>query len=120
MPKIPHAILTQAYKKRCHKTLETNTLPLPKCCPMSGNPQPGSSIEISYNPDGKALEVQSLHDYIQSYIGGRGDIRSMEEMIQQITQDCANALGVMVHAVARLKINPSQEMTLECAALVEK
>lgn len=121
MPKIPHDVLkTQGYKKRCHQTRETHTLALPKCCPMSGNPQPGSEIEIAYSPEGVVLEVASLHAYIQSYIGGRGDIRSMEEMIQQITQDCANAAKVMVYTIARLNLEPGQKMTLECAALVQK
>jgi NADPH-dependent 7-cyano-7-deazaguanine reductase QueF len=84
---------------------------------MSGNPLEGSLIEISYAPSDRILEVASLRTYVDSYIGGRGEIRSMEGMIQQITQDCANVAGVMVHSVARLNINPNQRMTLECSAL---
>jgi len=99
---------------------ETHTIPLKPCCPVSGNPQEGSTIAIAYSPDGKLLEVEALRAYVDSYQGGRGDVRSMEGMCQQITQDCANVLGVMVHAVAELVITPGQRMTLECSALATR
>jgi len=111
---------TQPNEKRCHKMRETHTLSLPPCCPVSGNPLQGSTIAISYSPDGgKVLEVAALRAYVDSYQGGRGDVRSMEGMCQQITQDCANVLGVMVHTVAELVIHPGQKMRLECSALVK-
>jgi NADPH-dependent 7-cyano-7-deazaguanine reductase QueF-like protein len=83
---------------------------------MSGNPLAGSEIEISYTLVDLILEVQSLREYVDSYKGGRGDIRSMEGMIQAITQDCANAVKTTVHVFARLNINPDQRMELECSA----
>src|SRR6187399_725040 len=110
------AILTQPNEKRCHRTRETHILPLEKCCPMSGNPMPGSEIEISYDLADRILEVESLRQYVDSYIGGKDDIRSMEGMIQAITQDCANAVGTMCHVVANLVIAPNQKMRLECSA----
>lgn len=93
-------------------------LPLKPCCPISGNPVTGSAIEIEYRADELLLEVISLREYVDSYQGGRGDIRSMEGMIQQITQDCANAVKTSVHVTARLNIHPRQSMTLECSAHV--
>jgi 7-cyano-7-deazaguanine reductase len=95
---------------------EMHVLKIPQCCPVSGNPQDGSTIEIEYSVMDLILEVQSLRDYVDSYVGGRGDIRSMEGMIQQITQDCANAVQTSVWVRARLEINPRQQMVLECSA----
>lgn len=80
---------------------------------------PKSEITIEYSPDGLHLEVASLLEYINSYIGGKGTIRSMEGMIQQITQDCANAARVMVHVRAKLEINPGQKMEIDCAAYAD-
>jgi hypothetical protein len=60
--------------------------------------------------------VHSLRAYIDSYQGGRLSVRSMEGMIQQIAQDCANALGAYVKVSASLSIDPDQQMSLSCAA----
>lgn len=109
-------ILTQPNEKRCHRTRETHILPLAPCCPYSGNPQPGSELQISYDVTDKILEVASLRFYVDSYIGGKGEIRSMEGMVQAITQECANAVGGMCHVVADLIIEPNQRMRLECSA----
>ena len=111
-------IKTQPNEKRCHTMKETHRLPLKPCCPVSGNPLAGSVLEIEYRVDDFILEVESLRAYVDSYIGGLGDIRSMEGMIQQITQDCANAVQAMVHTKAILNIAPEQEMVIECSALV--
>ena len=81
---------------------------------MSGNPQPGSEVKISYEPNGEWLEVAALKGYIESYVGGRGEISSMEGMIQQIADDCAKALRVGVSVEAALEIEPGQRMELVC------
>jgi NADPH-dependent 7-cyano-7-deazaguanine reductase QueF len=111
-------IKTQPNEKRCHRMTQTHKLSIPPCCPMSGNPLDGSFIEITYQPDKLILEVASLRSFVDSYKGGKGEIRSMEGMIQDITRICANTVRVMVHSVAMLNINPGQSMKLECAALV--
>lgn len=107
---------TQPNEKRCHTMREAHILPLPSCCPVTQNPQPGSKLRIEYRPEELILEVASLRAYVDSYVGGRGDVRSMEGMIQQITQDCANTVRVTVHATATLFIEPNQEMELQCSA----
>jgi hypothetical protein len=109
---------TQPNEKRCHTMQETHVLALAPCCPVSGNPLEGSEIEISYRVNDKILEVAALRAYVDSYIGGRGDVRSMEGMCQQITQDCANAVGTCVHTRAVLNIEPGQRMIVECSANV--
>lgn len=107
---------TQPNESRCKSTKETHILPVPVCCPFSQNPRPGSTLRIEYRLSELILEVATLKAYVDSYIGGKGDIRSMEGMIQQITQDCANAVQTSVWVKAHLVIEPRQEMILECSA----
>ena len=109
-------IATQERIARCNSLDETHILSLPPCCPMSGNPQAGSRVRIKYTAGSRVLEVQSLRAYVDSYKGGKGDVRSMEAMIEQITQDCANAVRGVVYVTAELLIEPGQEMILECIA----
>jgi NADPH-dependent 7-cyano-7-deazaguanine reductase QueF len=73
-------------------------------------------VAITYAPADHILEVESLRAYVDSYTGGRGDIRSMEGMIQAIAQDSANALLVRVVVIADLNIRPNQKMHLKCTA----
>ena len=89
-----------------------NRFDLPACCPYSGNPLAGSTLSIRYTPSKTVLEVASLRAYIDSYIGGRGEIRSMEAMIQQIAIDCRDVLAVEVEVEASLHLAPDQQMTV--------
>ncbi len=109
-------IETQPNERRCNGMVETHILPLNPCCPRSGNPLVGSKLTITYRPGDLILEVASLRSYVDSYIGGKGEIRSMEGMIQAITQDCANAVKINCEVVAELLIEPRQEMRLVCHA----
>jgi 7-cyano-7-deazaguanine reductase len=93
----------------------THRIPLPRCCPVSGNPQPGSELVIRYRPGTNVLELYALDRYVRSFVGGRGEVRSMETMIQQIAQDCAGVLGVRVRVRAVLVLQPSS-MTLSARA----
>lgn len=105
---------------------ETHTLDLPQCCPISRNPQPGSEIDLTYEPADKVLEVGALYTYIHQYKGGLRDdtgeviVRDMEQMIDLITQHCANAVGVEVRAEARLILVPTQRMTLKVTRTPEE
>jgi NADPH-dependent 7-cyano-7-deazaguanine reductase QueF len=108
-------ITTQRNERRCDAMEEAHILPITPACPVSGNPQSGSSITITYSPSDRILEVESLRSYVDSYTGGLGDIRSMEGMMQAITQDAADALGVSVEVIADLNIRPNQKMRLRCS-----
>lgn len=101
---------------------ETHTLALPSCCPVSKNPRPGSSISITYKPDGCSLEIASLFALIHRFRGGlhseTGEllVRDMEGMIDHIAKACAQVLGVGVVVKAYLLLLPKQEMELEVHA----
>lgn len=95
--------MNSVFTRSCH------LFDLPRMCPVSGNPQPGSTIEVWYTASAWFLEIETLGEYISSYIGGRPTangklIRDMEQTIQQIAQDCAASVDVPVVVVARLKI----------------
>lgn len=86
---------------------------LPRMCPVSGNPQPGSVLEVWYTASEWFLEIETLGAYIASYIGGkqigRTFVRDMEQTIQQIATDCAASVGVPVVCIARLRIADDPE-----------
>jgi NADPH-dependent 7-cyano-7-deazaguanine reductase QueF len=101
---------------RCAFTEEEHSLNVSDCCPVSHNPLPGSIIYIRYKPQRFILEVSALRNYVDSYRGGLGEVRSMEGMIQSIAQDVADTLWVDVTIEARLLISPEQRMNLKCYA----
>lgn len=98
------------------ETFEWHILPLPSMCPISGNPQPGSTLFVLYKPVSYFLEVYSLRADVNAYIGGRGAIRDMEGTIQTIAQDCANAAYVYVVVGAVIRLQRGDTMALLCSA----
>lgn len=98
-------------------TFEWHILPLPSMCPVSGNPQPGSTLFVLYKPQSAFLEVYSLHADVKEYIGGRPPIRDMEGTIQQIAQDCADAIQTYVVVGAIIRLQRGDTMALMCSAL---
>ena len=81
---------------------------LPRMCPVSGNPQPGSVLEVWYTAGDWFLEIETLGEYIASFIGGkqigRAFVRDMEQTIQASATECAASVCVRVVCVARLMI----------------
>lgn len=108
------ALKLQPNEFRCAFTYHEHEIELPQCCPISGNPQPGSTITISYEGNEGFLEVASLRTFIDSYVGGKGEVRSMEGMLQEIAQACADTLGVQVTLKSNLLIDPKQIMRVTC------
>lgn len=106
-------ILTQPRLSDIH-TLEWHVLPLPSMCPVSGNPQPGSVLIVLYQPVACYLEVYSLRQHIHSFIGGKDAIRDMEGAVQQIAQDCAEALKTLVTVGAVIRLQRGDTMLLMC------
>lgn len=84
----------------------SHSVPLPQCCPVSGNPAAGSKLTVSYLPAGVVFPVEDLAAFVAEYVGGRGEVRGMEEMIQELANRVNGVVGVNVRAVAYLIINP--------------
>lgn len=102
--------------------IEEHTLEIPPCCPVSKNPQSGSTLTIRYCPQGCSLEVGSLYAYVHEFRGGLRDeqgnllVRDMEGMLLRIAQDCSQALQTQVKLIAELNIVPKQMVKIEVEA----
>jgi 7-cyano-7-deazaguanine reductase len=97
------------------------TTPMPPMCPRSQNPQPGSTVTITYCAGAVVLEVYSVAAYLRQYVGGRAmeggaTIRDMEQTIQQIALDARAALGVDVAVRGDLILQHGQRMVVEVMA----
>lgn len=85
--------------------LQWHILPLPACCPVSGNPQPGSQVVILYHARTAFLEVYGLRKMIDAYIGGHeSGLRDMEGMIQDIAIRCATLIQAPVTVGAYIRL----------------
>jgi NADPH-dependent 7-cyano-7-deazaguanine reductase QueF len=111
-------LLTQPNEHPEIKLYEQHIVKLPACCPVSGNPQAGSTITISYTPAACFLEVYSLQKFVNSFVGGREGVRDMEGMVQVIAHETAKALGVTVKVRADLNLQNEQRMVLRVRAEV--
>lgn len=87
-------------------TFVSHEVAIPPCCPVSANPAAGSVVTICYRPDGIVFPVEDLVDMINGYVGGRGEVRNMEEMIQDIASRVSTIVRVPVRAIANLNIIP--------------
>lgn len=102
-------------------TTESHTVALPPCCPISGNPQAGSTLRITYRPTVRVLEVYSLVQLVGRFKGGwKGTERypaerNMEGMIRMLAQMAADALGTPVSVRADLVLDAGA-MTIRAKA----
>ena len=76
-------------------THQSHLITLPELCPASKNPGAGSTLEISYMAQALFLEVFSLKDYIEAFVG-HPTVRDVEYLSQTIAYDCSQLLQ---HAV---------------------
>lgn len=106
---------TQANQSKI-KLESRHKLPFSGLCPVSGNPQVGSYLEISYTANAVFLEVYALRQYIDSYVGGKDGVRDMEGTIQKIAKDCAATLRVRVQIEANILLDTGDTLILIAAA----
>lgn len=101
--------MTEYKERRAFTDVDTavhHIVDLPPCCPATGNPLAGSKLRVSYRPHGIVFPVEALTDLVAEYIGGFGDVREMEAMIQSIAARVAAIVGVRVRCRADLVIRP--------------
>lgn len=97
------------------KTTQRHLLPLPRMCPVSGNPQPGSMLAISYESKKSHLEVYALKEYVNEFIGGHpSGIRDMESTIQAIANECAKAISAGVSVKSTVILDTGDTLETEC------
>ncbi|NTG86176.1 hypothetical protein G6L15_08455 [Agrobacterium rhizogenes] len=95
--------------RTCNRAIPSfvsHTVPIPSCCPVSGNPLRGSKLTVCYAPDEIVFPVEDLASFVAEYVGGRGDIRGMEEMIQELATRVRDIVHVPVRSFADLLIRP--------------
>jgi hypothetical protein len=87
-------------------------------CPVTGNPQQGSTAELRYEPAGVALKPDYIRAELRRIAAAAPRSSSMEEVFALLTLDCAEAAGVPVEldVVALLHDGSAQQMTFRTAA----
>jgi len=93
---------------------QRHIIKLPPLCPKTGNPIRGH-ITISYTPNDKLLEVYSLTEYINSFVGHQ-QVRDIEHFAQVVAVDCAGALGVSVQVRATFVLDIGQTVVIDINA----
>ncbi len=94
--------------------------PFARLCPISGEPQPSSTITITYEAGACLLETKALRRYLDSFAGeNEYGIRDLEEAIQVIAQSCADVLVVQVIARAHYELSVGS-MDVEVTATPSK
>ena len=88
---------------------------VPSLCPATGNPQPGSTLSVTYIPRSKLLELYSLTAYVHSFVGHE-TVRDIEYFAQTLAQDCADVLGVAVTVRANFVLDIDQVVKLRIKA----
>jgi NADPH-dependent 7-cyano-7-deazaguanine reductase QueF len=77
------------------------TYPFVQLCPISGEPQPSSTVTISYAAGTLLLETKALRQYLASFAGENSyGVRDLEQAAQVIAQQCANILHTRVDVSA--------------------
>jgi NADPH-dependent 7-cyano-7-deazaguanine reductase QueF len=89
---------------------------VPALCPITANPQPGSTLTVTYLPGAKLLELYSLTEYVHHFIGHK-TVRDIEHFAQVLAQDCADALGVSVCVRAHFVLHLDQIVKLRIKAI---
>ena len=93
---------------------QRHIIKVPQLCPKTGNPIRGN-ITITYTPKDKLLEVYSLTEYINSFIGHQ-QVRDMEHLAQVVAVDCARTLGVGVQVRAIFVLDIGQTAVIDVVA----
>ncbi|MBI1881888.1 MAG: hypothetical protein HYR94_27250 [Chloroflexi bacterium] len=91
--------------------VQRHIVSIPALCPVTGNPQRGSTLTVTYIPGDKLLELYSLTEYVHSFIGHK-TVRDIEHFAQTLAQCCADALGVSVCVRAYFVLNIDQVVKL--------
>ena len=91
--------------------VQRHVVSIPAMCPVTGNPQYGSTVTLTYIPGARLLELYSLTEYVHSFVG-HNTVRDIEHFAQTLAQSCADALGVSVCLRAHFVLNIDQVLKL--------
>jgi len=94
------------------KTVVTLTTPFVSACPHSGEPQPGSSISVAYQPDENLIELHSIEKYLKML--SEGDVALDLETVVQLVFIACQEIGISASVKGIYKLRNGLEMTCEC------
>lgn len=86
---------------------QTHIVSIPPLCPKTHNPVGGSTLTIVYFPEDRLLEVYSLNEYVNSFIGSN-EVRDIEQLVQSVARDCSGVLGVKVTVIGKFVLSIGQ------------
>ena len=91
---------------------QTHKIPVQGMCPVSGEPQVGSFVKISYTTQSLALDVLTTRAFVNSFYNST-ETRDLEAVCVQVAKDAQEALGfpVKVTGVFLLKDGQSLKTT---------
>jgi hypothetical protein len=89
----------------------THGIKLPPLCPVTGNPQPGSSLKIHYTPLERLLDVFGLEAVIAEYAGHQ-EVRDIEYMVQHLARRFSDTLACEVSLVADVRLDLGDQTLL--------
>lgn len=92
---------------------QVHEVTVPPLCPKTFNPIEGSKLTIIYSPGAKLLEVYSLSEYVNMFVGSN-EVRDIEQLAQIVARDCHEALGVKVSVIGKFILNIGQTVICEC------
>ncbi len=94
------------------KTVVTLTTPFVAACPHSGEPQEGSIISVTYQPNENLIELHSIEKYLGAL--SAGDVAlDLETVVQMVFKACQE-IGISASVKATYKLRNGLEMICEC------
>jgi NADPH-dependent 7-cyano-7-deazaguanine reductase QueF len=95
------------------KTTITLRTPFVSACPHSGEPQAGSTISVTYQPNENLIELHSIEKYLKALSGG-SDALDLETVVQLVFIACQE-IGISASVQADYRLRNGLEMTCECS-----
>ena len=93
-------------------TTVTLTTPFVNACPHSGEPQPGSTVSVIYQPKGKLIELHGVEKYLAKLAGG-DEALDLETVAQLVAMAAWETLGESVKVEANYKLRDDLEMVCQ-------
>jgi len=90
----------------------TLTTPFVHACPHSGEPQAGSTVSVTYQPNEYLIELHSVEKYLKTLSEG-DDALDLETVVQLVFTACQQ-IGIPAIVKATYKLRNGLEVTCEC------
>lgn len=93
-------------------TTVTIITPFVNACPHSGEPQEGSTINVTYQPKETLIGLRAVKAYLDKLASG-DDPLDLETVVQLVAMACKEALGYPVKVEGIYKLKDNLEMVCQ-------